>query len=101
MATWREIQLRADAKLFARQGDPAVYTPLSGDPVSLTVLVDKDFAVLDEEGGVAEHMTVIRYRLAELAGHEIGANLVVAGATYSLGKTLTDDGFIRTVQAHT
>ena len=101
MATWREHQLRADAQLFARHGSPATYTPVAGNPVSLTVLVDKGFEVLDEEGGVAEHMTVIRYRLVNLPGHEIGAVVTVDGTTYRLGKTVIDDGFIRTVQALT
>ena len=101
MATWRERQIRADSQLFARHGSLATYTPVSGDPVSLTVLVDKGFEVLDEEGGVAEHMTVIRYRLVDLPGHEIGATVTVDGTSYRLGKTVTDDGFIRTVHALT
>lgn len=101
MATWRERQIRADAHLLARHGSSATYSPVSGDPVSLTVLVDKGFEVLDEEGGVAEHMTVIRYRLGDLPGHEIGATVNVDGTSYRLGKTIADDGFIRTVQALT
>jgi len=101
LATWRERQIRADAQLFDRHGSPATYAPVSGDHVALMVLVDKGFEVLDEEGGVAEHMTVIRYRLVDLPGHEIGAVVTVDGTGYRLGKTVADDGFIRTVQALT
>jgi len=101
VVTWRERQIRADAQLFARHGSAATYTPSAGDPVSLTVLVDKGFEVLDEEGGVTEHMTVIRYRLVDLPAHEISAVVTVDGTSYRLGKTVADDGFIRTVQALT
>ena len=98
---WRQYQLRADAKLFSRHGDEATYTPNTGDPVTLTVLVDKGFEILDAEGGVAEHMTVIRYRLVDLPSHQIGAVVSIDGTTYRLGKTIADDGFVRTVQALT
>lgn len=101
MATWRDSQRRADEQLFARHGDEATYTPLSGNPVTLTVLVDKGFEVLDEEGGVAEHMTVIRYRLIDLPSHDVGAVVAIDGTTYALGKTVADDGFVRTVHALT
>ena len=101
MVTWRDHQRRADEQLFARHGDETTYTPLSGDPVSLTVLVDKGFEVLDEEGGVAEHMTVVRYRLVDLPSHDIGAVVTFDGTTYRLGKTVADDGFVRTVHALT
>jgi hypothetical protein len=98
---WRDNQQQADKKLFVRHGDAAVYTPAVGSPVNLTVLVEKDFEILDAEGGVAEYITVIRYRLADLASNEIGAVVTVDSNTYTLGKTIADDGFIRTVQALT
>lgn len=98
MLTWRDHQARADAALFARHGDAAVYTPLSGDPVSLTVLVSEDYELRDAQGDVSEYVTVIRYRLAELSDHDIGATLVANGKTYSLGKSIDNDGFMRTVQ---
>ncbi len=101
MATWRDRQCRADELLFARHGDSAVYTPSVGDPVALPVLLEKNFEILDEEGGVAEYTTVIRYRLVDLSTHEIGAVVTVDGTNYALGKALSDDGFIRTVQALT
>jgi hypothetical protein len=101
MTAWRDHQRKADDKLFIRHGDAAVYTPAVGNPVNLIVLIEKDFEILDAEGGVAEYIRVIRYRLIDLASHEIGAVVTIDGTTYKLGKTISDDGFIRTVQALT
>lgn len=101
MTSWRDHQRAADLALFDRHGDVATYTPPLGEASSLPVLVSNNFEILDENGGVSEYMTVIRYRLSDIASHAIGATIVADGVTYSLGKTIDDDGFIRTVEAIT
>ena len=97
-----ELQAADVAAIFEDVGNAATFTPETGDPVSLYVIVEKELALQPDgfRAQAADAYTLIKYALADIGRQaNRGETFVISsgpltGNTYEVQSIVDDDGLI-------
>ncbi|TFH84773.1 hypothetical protein EQG41_20665 [Billgrantia azerbaijanica] len=85
-------------QILQEAGSLATYTPTTGDPVSIAVIVDRDIerTVAGMQGAAMERRTELTGYSAELGEARRGETVIVGSETWRLVSREADDGHLVT-----
>ena len=87
--SWDEVLANMDAVIFTEGvigAVVAIYTPVSGSPASITVIIEQEIVYDDDTGlPTAERQTVIDFRKSDWFATPVAGDAILAnGVTYTV-----------------
>lgn len=93
----------AARRIVRRNSVPAVFTRYSdGERISVRAVLDLDVEITDELGNIIDRDDMISLLSEEVGVAKSRDTVVLAetGVTYTLGRTVRDDGYVIKLMAH-
>ena len=85
---------RANARVYKRLGEDALYTPQAGAPATVRILLDRTLASIGDTAQVNARTAVLAVRVAEVAdAPRRGETFAASGRTWKVDSALPSDEF--------
>lgn len=83
-----------DDSCFELFGVAGTYTPAVGDPVAVTVIINRDVELVGSDAVVVERRHVLAFRKREVSIPKRAETCVVDAETFKMDRVVDDDGHV-------